>query len=185
VTTAGYAAFEPRVRRAVAENLGVGLDELTPEVSLTDDLAADSLDVLELALALESEFAISIPEHILEEVRTYGELVRATLALVEERRAADAEPVLFRARVVPAGSRTGALERAGWLTPYAAEMIVEDALRAGRGAQLSVTIAANADAAEVAHVKARLGRLQGRGIAVSVSRAGTSKRARVSPGRAA
>jgi len=181
----GYAAFEPRVRRAVAENLGVGLDELTPEVSLTDDLAADSLDVLELALALESEFAINIPERVLEEVRTYGELVRATLALVDERRAADAEPVLFRARVVPAGSRSGAFERAGWLTPYAAEMIVEDALHAGRGAQLSVTIAANADSAEVAQVKTRLERLRGRGIAVSVSRAGHSKRARVSPGRAA
>ena len=132
--TAGYAAFEPRVRRAVAENLGVGLDELTPEVSLTDDLAADSLDILELAMALETELAISIPERILEEVRTYGELVRATLALVEERRTADAEPVLFRARVVAAGNRAGALERGGWLTPYAAEMIVEDALRAGRGA---------------------------------------------------
>ena len=184
--TAGYAAFEPRVRRAVAENLGVGLDELTPEVSLTDDLAADSLDVLELAMALEGEFAISIPERILEEIRTYGELVRATLALVQERRAADAEPVLFRARVVPAGRRAdGALERAGWLTPYAAEMLVEDALRAGRGAQLSVTIAANADPADVEQAKVRLGRLRDRGIAVSVSRAGHSKRARVSPERAA
>jgi hypothetical protein len=43
---------EPRVRRVVADNLGVTLD-LTAEVSLTDDLAADSLDVLELALVLE------------------------------------------------------------------------------------------------------------------------------------
>ena len=176
--TAWYAALEPRVRRAVAEKLGVALDELTPEVSLTDDLAADSLDLLELALALESEFDISVPERVLEEVRTYGELVHATLALVQERRAADAEPVLFRSRVVPAGRAGGALQRAGWFTPYAAEMIMEDALHAGRGAQLSVTIAANADPADVERVKSRLGRLWGRGIAVSVSRAGHSKRAR-------
>ncbi|TMA62971.1 MAG: hypothetical protein E6J69_17920 [Deltaproteobacteria bacterium] len=176
--TARYTALEPRVRRAVAENLGVALDELTPEVSLTDDLAADSLDLLELALALESEFDISVPERVLDEVRTYGELVRATLALVQERHAAEAEPVLFRARVVPAGRASGALERAGWLTPHAAEMIVEDALHAGPGAQLSVTIAANADPADVARVKSRLGRLSSRGIAVSVSRAGHSKRAR-------
>ena len=42
---------EPRVRRVVAEQLGVNVEELTPEVSLTDDLAADSLDLLELTLA--------------------------------------------------------------------------------------------------------------------------------------
>jgi len=37
---------EPRLRRVVADNLGVALEDLTPEVSLTDDLAADSLDLL-------------------------------------------------------------------------------------------------------------------------------------------
>ena len=182
--TAAYATLEPQVRQAVAENLGVGLDELTPDVSLTDDLAADSLDILDLALALEKQFGISIPERVLEDVRTYGELVRATFALIEERRAPEPEPVLFRSRVVlPSRRGVGVLERAGWLTPSAAELIAEDALRAGRGAHLSVTVAANTDPADVARVQARFGRLGGRGIAVSVSRAGHRKRAR--PERAA
>ena len=125
---------------------GVSLEELTPDVSLTDDLAADSLDLLELALAIEHELGITIPERILEEVRTYGELVHATFALVEERLQPEPEPVLFRSRVVAPGRAASVLERAGWLTPHAEEMIAEDALRAGRGAYLSVTVAADAAA---------------------------------------
>ena len=85
---------EPRVRRVVAEQLGVNVEELTPEVSLTDDLAADSLDLLELTLALEAEFGIVVSESALERVRTYGDL-RATVhallhRLVEAHRAGDA-----------------------------------------------------------------------------------------------
>src|SRR5947207_4234426 len=66
---------EPRLRRVVADNLGVALEDLTPEVSLTDDLAADSLDLLELALALEEELGFTVPERVLSDVRTYGDLV--------------------------------------------------------------------------------------------------------------
>ena len=72
---------EPRVRRVVAEHLGVGLDELDAEVSLRDDLAADSLDLVSLGLMLEDEFAILVPERLLDEVRTFGDLVRATAFL--------------------------------------------------------------------------------------------------------
>src|SRR5262245_19304675 len=50
------AGVEPRVRWLVAEQLGVGVDELAPEVSLTDDLAADSLDLAELVVVVEVEF---------------------------------------------------------------------------------------------------------------------------------
>jgi acyl carrier protein len=71
---------EPRVRRLVAESLGVGPEELTPEVSLTDDLAADSLDLVELAVALEAELGADVPARLLQQVRTYGDLVQATLA---------------------------------------------------------------------------------------------------------
>ncbi len=53
---------EPRVRRLVAHCLGVGVGQLAPEVSLTDDLAADSLDLVELAITLEAEFGIVVPE---------------------------------------------------------------------------------------------------------------------------
>src|SRR5262245_1235523 len=64
-------ATEPRLRHVVAEQLGVDTDELTAAVSLTDDLAADSLDLVELTLAIEEEFSLTLPESMLEEVRTY------------------------------------------------------------------------------------------------------------------
>ena len=142
---------EPSVRGLVADHLGVGVEELVAGVSLRDDLAADSLDLVELAMALEAEFGIVVPEHILDRVRTYGDLVRATGLLIRARRAAEvraAKPPLGTwARVVlpPAGEPGGNLERAGWLTPYAAETIAEDAVRAGHGARLELTVAESSD----------------------------------------
>jgi len=137
---------EPHVRRLVAEHLGVGVEELLSDVSLRDDLAADSLDLVELALALEGEFAIVVPERVLDEVRTYGDLVNATALLIRARCAAEArvaEPPAIWLRIVPAtGQSTGTLERTGWLTPYTAETIGEDAVRASPGAKLELTIAA-------------------------------------------
>jgi acyl carrier protein len=76
---------EPRLRRLVAEHLGVGRGELLSTVSLRDDLAADSLDLLELTMALEEHFEIAVPELALHDVRTYGELVQATGLLVQAR----------------------------------------------------------------------------------------------------
>src|SRR2546428_6763270 len=138
---------EPSVRGLVADHLGVGVEELVGGVSLRDDLAADSLDLVELAIALEAEFGIVVPERILDRVRTYGDLVRATGLLIRARRAAEvraAEPPLrMWARVLrPAGESGGSLERAGWLTPYAAETIAEDAVRAGHRAGPELTVAA-------------------------------------------
>ena len=79
------AFVEPHVRRLVAERLGVGLEQLVCHVSLRDDLAADSLDLVELAVALEGEFSIQVPERMLAEVRTYSELVHATGLLIRAR----------------------------------------------------------------------------------------------------
>ena len=70
-----YEFVEPHVRRLVVDHLGVGVEELVPEVSLRDDLAADSLDLVELALALEGRFGIGVPEHILA-LRLMDELGR-------------------------------------------------------------------------------------------------------------
>src|SRR5881628_4144962 len=119
---------EPRIRRLVADYLGVSADELTPEVSLTDDLAADSLDLLELALALEGEFGIEVPERTIDEVRTYGDLVEAAAALTRGQRARETSrasaPAMVWSRVVPAGTEAGSgLQRADMLTPYTAEEI--------------------------------------------------------------
>src|SRR5690348_16529934 len=124
---------EPHVRRLVAERLGVGVEELLSEVSLRDELAADSLDLVELAMALESEFAIAVPERILDEVRTFGDLVRATGSLIRAHGETEwrrAEPQRAWARIVPpSGESRGGVERTGWLTPYFADTIATDAMR--------------------------------------------------------
>ena len=75
-----YTALEPRVRHLVADTLGVGVEELRPEVSLTDDLAADSLDLAELFARLETELGVVLGDRLVESLRTYGDLVRATVA---------------------------------------------------------------------------------------------------------
>jgi acyl carrier protein len=167
-----YEFVEPHVRHLVAERLGVGTEVLVSGVSLRHDLAADSLDLVELALALEGEFAIVVPEHVLDDVHTYGDLVHATGLLIRARCEAEAggaeAPQRIWVRIVPAtGEPSAALERTGWLTPYTAETITEDALQAGLGARLELTVAGSTTAglARVRHRFARLGR---HGVEVSV-----------------
>ena len=77
--------MEPYVRRLVAEHLGVGAEELVSHVSLRDDLAADSLDLVELAVALEREFAIVVPARVVADMHSYSDLVRATAVLIRAR----------------------------------------------------------------------------------------------------
>jgi len=170
-----FESAEPRIRRLVADYLGVSADELTPEVSLTDDLAADSLDLVELALALEGEFGIEVPERAIDEVRTYGDLVETAVALTRGQRARETSgagaPPLVWSRVVPAGmAATSGLQRADELTPYSAEEIADDALRAGRGARLEVTVPAATSDAGVAWVQDQFAWLGKRGVNVSVHR---------------
>jgi acyl carrier protein len=164
--------FEPRVRRLVAEHLGVSSDDLTPDVSLTEDLAADSLDLVELALALEDEFGLTVPERTMAEVRTHGELVAATVTLARNGATAPpaVEPVHVWVRVVARGALGGVLERAEWLTPYAAETIIEHILRAGPGAQLEVTVAEDGSDAGFRQVQQQFAWLSGRGVAADVHR---------------
>jgi len=165
---------EPHARRLVAEHLGVGVEQLVSHVSLREDLAADSLDIVELALAVEGEFAIVVPERILDEVRTFGDLVRAIGLLIRARidaeaRGAEPAPHVWT-RIVPAtGESSGTFERTGWLTPYTAETIGEGALRAGAGARLEVTIAADTTEGFV-RAERQFARLRQRGVLVSVQR---------------
>jgi len=164
-----HGFVEPRVRRLVAENLGIDAEELSPDVSLVDDLAADSLDVLEVGLTLEADLGLSIPEQSLSRVRTYGDLVETVLTLVRARReGAGGEPVLIAARVVP--TRGGVIERAGWLTPYVAQSIGEDARRAGQGARLELGVGAATSDAHLARVVEQFAWLASFGVDVKVSR---------------
>jgi len=167
---------EPRVRRVVAEQLGVNTEELTPDVSLTDDLAADSLDLLELTLALEAEFGIVISESTLERVRTYGDLRATVHALLPQRHAAagvraGVTPLEGWARVVSSrGEAGGEIQRVGLLTPYNAETIAEDALRAGPGARLEVAVPPDVSDAGLAELQDEFAWLGARGVQVSVRR---------------
>ena len=69
------STVQHRIREIVCEQLGVDAAELLPEASILDDLGADSLDVVELVMALEEQFDISVPEDELEGVLTVGQAV--------------------------------------------------------------------------------------------------------------
>jgi len=177
VSPAGSAAVEARVRRVVANTLGVGDGDLTSEVSLADDLAADSLDLVEMAIELEGELGITLPDRILDGVRTFGDLLSTALFLT--RRSQDDEakarrrPMLVRTGVVGSlkNAKRPGLVRTEWLTPYDIETIAEDALRAGRGARLDVILPVEAGAAETLEVEERFARLRGRGLGLTIHRA--------------
>jgi acyl carrier protein len=68
-------AVVERVTSIVGEQLGVGMEVLVPEASLLDDLGADSLDVVELVMALEEAFGIQVPDEDVENIRTVGDIV--------------------------------------------------------------------------------------------------------------
>ena len=70
----GDSIFE-RVKGIIVEQLGVDEDEVTLEASFIDDLGADSLDIVELIMALEEEFDIEIPDEDAERIATVGDAV--------------------------------------------------------------------------------------------------------------
>lgn len=64
-----------KVQEKVADQLGVDADDVTTESSFIDDLGADSLDIVELLMALEEEFDIEIPDEEAEKLSTVGDVV--------------------------------------------------------------------------------------------------------------
>lgn len=65
-----------KVKKIVADRLEKGEDEVTNEAAFIEDLGADSLDVVELVMALEEEFDIDIPDEEAEDIKTVGDAVR-------------------------------------------------------------------------------------------------------------
>jgi acyl carrier protein len=65
-----------RVQKVIVEQLGVDESAVTPEASFVDDFNADSLDLVELVMAFEQEFDVSISEEEAERVRTVADAVR-------------------------------------------------------------------------------------------------------------
>lgn len=62
-----------RFVKCAVDTLSVDAAKVTPEASFADDLEADSLDVVELVMALEEEFGITVPEEELQDVKTVGQ----------------------------------------------------------------------------------------------------------------
>lgn len=63
-------AVEEKVKQIIVEQLGVDESEVTPKAAFVDDLGADSLDIVELVMALEEAFDLEIPDEDAEKIRT-------------------------------------------------------------------------------------------------------------------
>jgi acyl carrier protein len=66
---------EGKVKSIIAEQLGVGEDEIKPESSFIEDLGADSLDIVELVMAMEEEFEVEIPDEEAENIKSVGDAI--------------------------------------------------------------------------------------------------------------
>ena len=69
-------AVEEKVKGIIAEQLGVKPEEVTPEASFIDDLGADSLDTVELVMALEEEFSVEIPDEDAEKMTKVSDAIK-------------------------------------------------------------------------------------------------------------
>ncbi len=64
-----------KIKAVVVDQLGVEEDDVTEDAAFVDDLGADSLDIVELVMALEEEFGVSIPDEQAEKIKTVGDAV--------------------------------------------------------------------------------------------------------------
>ena len=68
--------IEAKVKSIIADQLGVSEDEIKMESSFIEDLGADSLDIVELVMAMEEEFEIEIPDEEAENIKTVGDAIK-------------------------------------------------------------------------------------------------------------
>ena len=68
-------SVEDKVKKIIAEKLGVDLEEVVPEASFVDDLGADSLDRVELIMSMEEEFDTDIPDEEAEKIQTVQDAI--------------------------------------------------------------------------------------------------------------
>lgn len=69
-------SVEPRIKKIIEEQLGVEGDRIKPDASFIDDLGADSLDIVELVMAMEEEFDLEIPDEDAEKLRTVSDVTK-------------------------------------------------------------------------------------------------------------
>jgi acyl carrier protein len=68
--------IEQKVKDIIVEHLGVNADQVVPEAKFIEDLGADSLDTVELIMALEEEFSIEVPDEEAEKLVSVGDVTR-------------------------------------------------------------------------------------------------------------
>ena len=69
------ASIEDKVKNIIVEQLGVSEDQVKPEAKFVEDLGADSLDTVELVMAFEEEFDITVPDEDAEKLTSVGEVI--------------------------------------------------------------------------------------------------------------
>ena len=75
----GKMTVTPKLKEIIMDQLGVEADKIKPEASFIDDLGADSLDIVELVMAMEEEFDLEIPDEDAEKLKTVGDVVNYLL----------------------------------------------------------------------------------------------------------
>lgn len=78
------ASIEEKIKEIIANQLGVEPAEVIPEASFVDDLGADSLDLVELIMAMEEEFGVEVPDEEAEKIRTVQDTINYLRDHVEE-----------------------------------------------------------------------------------------------------
>jgi len=73
---AAEKTIEQKVKDIIVEQLGVNADQATPEAKFIEDLGADSLDTVELIMALEEEFGIEVPDEEAEKLQSVGDVIK-------------------------------------------------------------------------------------------------------------
>ena len=76
---------ESKIKEMIAEQLGIGADQVTTDAKFIDDLGADSLDVVELVMALEEQFEIEIEDEQAEKIQTVGDAISFIRELAESQ----------------------------------------------------------------------------------------------------
>jgi acyl carrier protein len=73
---AAEKTIEQKVKDIIVEQLGVNADQVTPDAKFNEDLGADSLDTVELVMALEEEFGQEIPDEEAEKLQSVGDVIK-------------------------------------------------------------------------------------------------------------
>ena len=129
--------WEPCLRSVVAETLGLDSPDALCGSSLVDDLAADSLDLVEIACAVEESLGVPIDTHAVQGICSYEDLV----TVVTNRLGATGCHLTegtFSACCIPASGESCVLVRSGALVPYDVALLEEDCRALGEGSRLQV-----------------------------------------------